>query len=305
MIHFERLKDQFATHFVPFSQFETDAANGELPDFSFIEPCLIIGHNDYHPAFGRAMGHGVVVARHRTRRRRSSAAKSSSHGSTPPTGGCRARRAPTCGTRRCSSAGTSRAERMTMSRRPRCRVRMRRPRPASSASRSTGPATESPRSSCRRGSPKARCSTRSTATRRSSPRCASNGTWGTRSPHATRPPEPSPTSSPSTPHATPRHGLYPKARPVPPMQQDMAALGAVVSVDRQTLLHGIREYAAEHNLEIEGLPKDPKADIPDDQVVNAHPRVPRELVPAAREQKAHRAASERIESGGSHARVVR
>ena len=61
MIHFQRLKDQFATHFVPFSQFETDAANGDLPDFSFIEPCLIVGHNDYHPAFGRAVGHGVVL----------------------------------------------------------------------------------------------------------------------------------------------------------------------------------------------------------------------------------------------------
>ena len=35
---------------MPFSQFEADAANGELPDFSFIEPCLIIGHDDYHPA---------------------------------------------------------------------------------------------------------------------------------------------------------------------------------------------------------------------------------------------------------------
>ena len=43
---------------MPFSQVETDAANGELPDFSFIEPCLI-GHDDYHPAIKRAMGHGV------------------------------------------------------------------------------------------------------------------------------------------------------------------------------------------------------------------------------------------------------
>ena len=51
------------------------------------------------------------------------------------------------------------------------------------------------------------------------------------------------------------------------------------------MLHGIREYAAEHNLEIDGLPKDPKADIPDDQVVNVIARVPRELVPAAREQR--------------------
>ena len=52
LIHFPRLKDRFATHFVPFAQFEADAANGDLPDFSFIEPSLAIGHNDYHPAAG-------------------------------------------------------------------------------------------------------------------------------------------------------------------------------------------------------------------------------------------------------------
>ena len=61
LIHYQRLKDRVATHFVPFSQFETDAANGDLPDFSFIEPNLTIGHNDYHPAVGRAMGHGVAM----------------------------------------------------------------------------------------------------------------------------------------------------------------------------------------------------------------------------------------------------
>ncbi len=61
VIHYGRLKDLLATHFVPFSQFEVDAANGELPDFSLIEPTLVIGHNDYHPAEGRAPGHGVDV----------------------------------------------------------------------------------------------------------------------------------------------------------------------------------------------------------------------------------------------------
>ena len=61
VIHFQQLKDRLATHFVPYSQFEADAAAGELPDFSFIEPCLIIGHADYHPAAGRALGHGVVL----------------------------------------------------------------------------------------------------------------------------------------------------------------------------------------------------------------------------------------------------
>ena len=46
---------------MPFSEFEADAANGALPDFSFIEPNLVIGHSDYHPAAGRAMGQGVEI----------------------------------------------------------------------------------------------------------------------------------------------------------------------------------------------------------------------------------------------------
>jgi phospholipase C len=61
LIHYPRLKDRFETHFVPFSQFETDAANADLPDFSFIEPCLVLGHGDYHPAVSRALGHGIVI----------------------------------------------------------------------------------------------------------------------------------------------------------------------------------------------------------------------------------------------------
>jgi hypothetical protein len=40
---------------------ETDAANGELPNFSLIEPNMIIGHNDYHPAFGRSLATGVAI----------------------------------------------------------------------------------------------------------------------------------------------------------------------------------------------------------------------------------------------------
>jgi phospholipase C len=59
LIHFSRLRDRFATHFAPFAQFETDAGNGDLADFSFIEPSITMGHNDYHPAYARAKGHGV------------------------------------------------------------------------------------------------------------------------------------------------------------------------------------------------------------------------------------------------------
>ena len=42
------------THFVPFAQFEHDAAAGTFPDFSLIEPNMIAGHGDYHPAMDRS-----------------------------------------------------------------------------------------------------------------------------------------------------------------------------------------------------------------------------------------------------------
>jgi phospholipase C len=55
VIHFSRLQDRLATHFVPFAEFEKDAADGTLPDFSLIEPDMASGHSDYHPAFSRSM----------------------------------------------------------------------------------------------------------------------------------------------------------------------------------------------------------------------------------------------------------
>jgi phospholipase C len=62
-IHMPRLKQRLATHFVPFSEFERDAAVGTLPDFSLIEPHLIAGHGDYQSAFGRAfIGHDYNIA---------------------------------------------------------------------------------------------------------------------------------------------------------------------------------------------------------------------------------------------------
>src|SRR5262249_26177373 len=50
------------THFVPFAQFEKDAADGTLPDFSLIEPNMLGGHGDYHPAFGRSFSDTVDLA---------------------------------------------------------------------------------------------------------------------------------------------------------------------------------------------------------------------------------------------------
>jgi phospholipase C len=59
VIHYPRLKDRLATHFVPFAEFEKDAEAGTLPDFSLIEPNMMTGHGDYHPAFGRSFSAAV------------------------------------------------------------------------------------------------------------------------------------------------------------------------------------------------------------------------------------------------------
>jgi len=61
VIHMARLRERFETNFVPFAEFERDAAAGNLPDFSLIEPNLLAGHSDYHPAFGRALLPGFEV----------------------------------------------------------------------------------------------------------------------------------------------------------------------------------------------------------------------------------------------------
>jgi phospholipase C len=50
LIHARRLLDRFGTNFVTTDQFVQDAASGQLPAYSFIEPNLLYGHNDMHPA---------------------------------------------------------------------------------------------------------------------------------------------------------------------------------------------------------------------------------------------------------------
>jgi phospholipase C len=53
VIHAPRLASRFATNFFSTRQFFEDAANGELPTYSFIEPQIIgWNHNDMHPPFG-------------------------------------------------------------------------------------------------------------------------------------------------------------------------------------------------------------------------------------------------------------
>src|SRR6516225_3343533 len=62
IIHYPRLKDRLATHFVPFAEFEKDAAAGTLPDFSLIEPDMLAGHGDYHPALSRSLSAAVDLS---------------------------------------------------------------------------------------------------------------------------------------------------------------------------------------------------------------------------------------------------
>jgi phospholipase C len=51
IIHARRLLPHFSTRFATTDQFLEDCANGRLPTYSFIEPNLLYGHNDMHPAF--------------------------------------------------------------------------------------------------------------------------------------------------------------------------------------------------------------------------------------------------------------
>ena len=131
LIHFPRLKDRFATHFVPFAQFETDAAERGAAR-------LLVhrAEHDHRPQRLPPRLRSVLRATAWPSRRRP-AVVDPGRRSVPVTdlqrlpGDAVRRRAPTCGTRRCSSAGTSRAAPTTTSRRRRCRP----PDPASLARR--------------------------------------------------------------------------------------------------------------------------------------------------------------------------
>jgi phospholipase C len=50
LIHAPRLWKHFPTRFVTTDRFLQDCADGSLPTYSFIEPNLLYGHNDMHPA---------------------------------------------------------------------------------------------------------------------------------------------------------------------------------------------------------------------------------------------------------------
>jgi phospholipase C len=51
IIHAPRLHERWETNFFTTDRFLEDAATGQLPTYSFIEPNLLYGHNDMHPAF--------------------------------------------------------------------------------------------------------------------------------------------------------------------------------------------------------------------------------------------------------------
>jgi phospholipase C len=162
VIHFPRLKDRLATHFVPFAEFEKDAAAGTLPDFSLIEPNMLSGHGDYHPAFGRSFSDTVDLAMDSPSSMLSGEAflarVFNAYRSATSDTGANVWNTPLLigwdepgGTYDHVPRGQSRG-----------RTRPR--RPASSASPSTAPDTRYPPSSCRHGSNRDRCTTRSTAT---------------------------------------------------------------------------------------------------------------------------------------------
>ena len=90
LIHMPRLKERLATNFVPYAEFERDAAAGTLPDFWLIEPNMVGGHGDYHPAFGRSFGRASTSTGW-TRRRRSWAARRSWRASSTRTAPARPR----------------------------------------------------------------------------------------------------------------------------------------------------------------------------------------------------------------------
>ena len=160
-IHMPRLRDRFATHFVPFAEFERDAASGTLPDFSLIEPNLMAGHGDYHPAFGRALIPGVEVLM--------DAPSSILAGeefwavSTGPSGPRTHRPGPMFSIRCSSSVSTNPAAPTTTSLRDRSHLPIPARPPVNSGSPSTAPATGSLRSSCRPGSRRGPCAPTSTA----------------------------------------------------------------------------------------------------------------------------------------------
>src|SRR5215831_7920976 len=139
MIHALRLRPYFATRFSTLADFFDDAERGRLPAYSFIEPCLIFAHNDYHP-----VENPLAPGRPSTRCRRSWAGRSCWPASTPRCAPRKPPAAPTSPTPCSWSPSTSMAAPTIMFRRRGPIRPTRRPRPARWGSGSTGPGSASP-----------------------------------------------------------------------------------------------------------------------------------------------------------------
>jgi phospholipase C len=267
LIHYPRLKDRFATHFVPFAQFEADAAAGDLPDFSYIEPCLILGHGDYHPAAARALGHGIVIP-----------------GLDPPSsilgGEAFLARIYNAYKAMQSPAGSNIWNTTllvgwdepggTYDHVPPGPV----PPPDPSA-----PAGQLGFTFDRSGyrvpaiviSPwVAEGEVFNQEHRHTSLIATLREQWALGDPLTARD-----AAARTFSHAftldtprDPRAWPVPDPRPVPPYIQDALGLGQVISAIGATVFNGIRAYAEQHNIQIEGLPEDPDAEIPPEQALH-------------------------------------
>ena len=60
---------------------------------------------------------------------------------------------------------------------------------------------------------------------------------------------------------------------------DATALGQVLSQLGKTFLDGLRQHAAENNVKLEGLPDDPTAEIPPEQIITVITQRPRPVFP--------------------------
>jgi len=268
VIHYQRLKDRLGTHFVPFSQFEIDAANGDLADFSFIEPCLIIGHSDYHPAAARALGHGVELP-----------------SIDPPSSvlGGEAFLARIYNAYRGMQSETGSNVWNTT-------LLIGWDEPGGTYDHVPPPSVPAPDASAPAGevgftfersgyrvpaiiiSPwVAEGDVFNEEHRHTSLIATLREQWNLGDPFTGRD-----AAARSFSHAftldTPRDPkTWPELqpRPVPQFTMDVLALGqTILSVLGATLLDGIRGYAEQNNIEVEGLPKDPDAEVPPDQILN-------------------------------------
>ena len=60
MLHAPVLQRYWKSHFRDMDQFQEDAAKGNLPAYSFIEPRMLFNHNDMHPPVGAAVRQAEV-----------------------------------------------------------------------------------------------------------------------------------------------------------------------------------------------------------------------------------------------------